>query len=1165
MGFVASPFEGLGQLYYRTTLLTTRDGLSDNDVTCFFKDRRGFMWIGTQNGLNRYDGHEFRIFRPGMHNSISNEVINAITEDETGHIWVATMEGLNRLDPYTLHWTNIFPDAKQSPKGLPNFIVWDLLWGKDHRLWIASDVFELAALDIKTGRYTYFDWPAFARRESRLAHNSYRSIQRMAAGKGQTLWLGTSGGLVKLDVATGQFTYLGGDYNSDVVELKYDSILRKVFMSVENGKTYVYDEEKETFDELGMEVMPYPSSFYHVPLASDGWMGSSQGVIEISRSTGRAWVYRDLPRRTGMPQPGYVRRVWVESNGLFWAATAKGVLKSESSTSSPAFLPLVKVEDETQPNQMGGTIWDAQLGAYMVCAGEARKVFLVYPSTGKIVTLSTDAGGNEFSSCHSFSIDRQGQIWLLTSCNIYRFNRDKKQFVYEPMPNAGNETIFRDMVQDARGNYWVAAYRGGIYMKPAGSSQWIILDTGDFAYTHKAMALCSDTVRNAVWIGTFSEGLFRYDLETKKLRHINLSQIASVSASHALVHDIHLDKLGQVWVATHSGGLFRWSEAPGKPPEVKRLSMREGMPGNNCLAVTDGAGNSIWVLTGQQLLSITLDGKMVADAEGKAGFPFIRFFSDERLPHGMYYNEKNEQLAVAVAGGLLLQPALHTVTAQSYPLVITRMITGKGEHKDTTESPDKPVTLNYAQNAISFSFAGLSYSMNQELHYQYQLLGYDNDWTSASVNRSVNFQNLDPGKYKFRVRALNGHNQVIGVSAPINFEIIPPFWRRWWFVGLIAMLLAAAILAWVNMLRQRIKSQKLLTYFATSLYGQNTVEDIYWDIAKNCIGQLQFEDCVIYGYDEESQVLVQRAAYGPKNPHTHIIVNPIEIPLGSGIVGAVAASLKPEVVADTSKDSRYIVDDCSRLSEIAVPIVVDNKLYGVIDSEHPQKGFYTREHLRILMQIADISATKISKFLIEERLRMKIARDLHDEMGSTLTSINIISKLAMEHADGNELLREQLQKIKDHSGQIMDSMSDIIWAINPYNDSLEKLVLRMKEQAAEMMDPVGMQYTFSDEASHVPVLLNPEQRKEIFLIFKEAIHNAVKYSHAQKLEIVLRLEENQLLLSVKDDGVGFSTEAKVAGNGLRNMRGRAGQLNALLHISSKPGAGTLIDLTVPVT
>src|SRR5690606_24718828 len=125
-----------------------------------------------------------------------------------------------------------------------------------------------------------------------------------------------------------------------------------------------------------------------------------------------------------------------------------------------------------------------------------------------------------------------------------------------------------------------------------------------------------------------------------------------------------------------------------------------------------------------------------------------------------------------------------------------------------------------------------------------------------------------------------------------------------------------------------------INYFAISLFGQNTEDEILWDLARNCISRLGFEDCVIYLVDEDRRVLIQKAAYGPKNPKGFTIHDPLEIPLGAGIVGSVALSGKAELVHDTSKDPRYIQDDAFRYSELCVPIMVEDKVIGVIDSEH---------------------------------------------------------------------------------------------------------------------------------------------------------------------------------------------------------------------------------------
>lgn len=161
--------------------------------------------------------------------------------------------------------------------------------------------------------------------------------------------------------------------------------------------------------------------------------------------------------------------------------------------------------------------------------------------------------------------------------------------------------------------------------------------------------------------------------------------------------------------------------------------------------------------------------------------------------------------------------------------------------------------------------------------------------------------------------------------------------------------------------------EKIFLYFSTSILGKNTEEEILWDLAKNCIAQLHFSDCVIYLLDEAEQTLVQKAAYGPKNPRDEDIYRPIGIPVGSGITGSVARSGIAEIVSDTSLDARYIVDDAPRLSEITVPIVLDGKVLGVIDCEHPDRHFFTPQHLRLITAMASICAIKLSRLRAEQR------------------------------------------------------------------------------------------------------------------------------------------------------------------------------------------------------
>ena len=197
----------------------------------------------------------------------------------------------------------------------------------------------------------------------------------------------------------------------------------------------------------------------------------------------------------------------------------------------------------------------------------------------------------------------------------------------------------------------------------------------------------------------------------------------------------------------------------------------------------------------------------------------------------------------------------------------------------------------------------------------------------------------------------------------------------WQLVVLIAFLLlfvAGAVWLTYRLAQHRkmtIASRKMIEYFALSGYEEYSVDAILWDIARNCISRLNFEDCVIYLVDEERKMLVQKAAYGPKSPKGFEIANPIEIPLGQGIVGWVARAGRATIISDTSKDKRYIVDDERRFSEMTVPIIHEGKVIGVIDSEHKRKHFYTRKQLEAVQAIASLSSAKISRAIALESMK----------------------------------------------------------------------------------------------------------------------------------------------------------------------------------------------------
>lgn len=1161
VALLLSHLESGAQLYVRSELFSVRDGLSDNRISCLLQDKSGFFWIGTRNGLNRYDGHEFRVFRPTHTNSISNEIINDLASDDSGYLWVATMEGLNKYDPRTDLWVN-YGVAENSQLAIPNWMVRDIHVDSNQRLWIVTDVRELSSLDLRTGKITRYDWPSFARTHPVLGTTAYRSIQKLIPGKPGYFFLGTNRGLVEFNIKTGEFKYLGGHYNENLRDMHYDALRGRVLIVTEEGELFEYIEKTGHFKAAFVHDLPYPSSNWLEPDPEDQWLASPKGLLQASAANNGIWLHPFVAHIEGYLQPGGVSATYREAPGVIWVGSPNGLNRMDWRSSMARFIPLAPASFRDGENKFASVFADSASGNYFVCGGGLKKVFVVHDKKN-ISTYERDLTGRPFSNCNAICPDNSGNIWLLTEESLYRWNTNRLGFEAMPPPPEGFIYNFRDMVALPDGSMMLAAFSSGLWTFQPGTKQWKLLSDGGFRYTGKPTSLAIDRATGMLWVGTFGNGLFGLHSAKGDIRHYDPEQDGASVAPLHLINDLDITNDGKLLVATNAGGIFTLRAGVDGKVSWQHFSMREGLLSNQFLSVVAGDNGQIWALSGHRVHQLDSFGKNVEPLVLNRIMPIASNSSDERMPHAAFFDHKNRQFLYASGGGLNLVPANSERIAGKFPVVFTQIhVAGKWKTILDASANDQ-LEVPYRYNSISFQFAALYFERSRDIQYQHRLEGYNEEWQDGT--HTASFNNLPPGKYRFVVRALVPGNSSTPPTASFSFSIVPPFWRTWWFISGLAALLALGLFLWIQSLRRNVRSQKILTYFATSLYGQNSVDDVFWDIARNCISQLKFEDCVIYLFNEERQTLLQRAAYGPKSPGLHELVNPLEIKLGVGIVGHVAKTLKAEIVKDTSKDRRYIVDDNARLSEMAVPIIVDGKLFGVIDSEHTRKNFYTRRHLQLMTRIAEICAAKISKYQIEERIRLKIARDLHDEMGSTLTSINIISKMAMEEAAGQPELQEQLQKIKDHSARVMDSMSEIVWAINPANDSFEKTILRMKEFATEILEPAGINVFFNEEEGLSRMQLDIEKRKEIYMIFKEVITNAAKYSDATEVHVQFRDDAGRLLMRVVDNGKGFDLHAAASGNGLKNMRTRAAQLQAEFTLESIEGTGTAIQLIAPIT
>jgi signal transduction histidine kinase len=227
--------------------------------------------------------------------------------------------------------------------------------------------------------------------------------------------------------------------------------------------------------------------------------------------------------------------------------------------------------------------------------------------------------------------------------------------------------------------------------------------------------------------------------------------------------------------------------------------------------------------------------------------------------------------------------------------------------------------------------------------------------------------------------------------------------------------------------------------------------------------------------------------------------------------------------------------------------------------------FYCIVTIVIAIILFSVYKIRINQILRLQSIRQRIARDLHDDIGSTLSSISMMSKMAaVSDSAGKEKSTELFSTIGKASTQAMDLMSDIVWSVNPENDKMENIVSRMREYASVILDAADISFELETDESALHILLPMEKRKDFFLIFKEAINNLAKYSHATKAQIKLSEKNHCLVLYITDNGNGFNPGKAFSGNGLKNMKARAEQLHAKFEISSQQNSGTVISLSVPL-
>jgi len=372
-------------------------------------------------------------------------------------------------------------------------------------------------------------------------------------------------------------------------------------------------------------------------------------------------------------------------------------------------------------------------------------------------------------------------------------------------------------------------------------------------------------------------------------------------------------------------------------------------------------------------------------------------------------------------------------------------------------------------------------------------------------------------------------------------------------------------------LRRKTRYLEVIHEFALSQVGLDSLEDIVWNVAKTAIAELGFVDCVIYLLDEQGETLIQKAAHGPKNPVAQDILDPITIPVGKGIVGSVAQSGRVECIQDVRKDSRYIIDDTQRLSELAVPIIHNDRVIGVLDSEHPEAGFFTTEHVQLLTTIASLASTRIDTALAMDRLRSTIEQLQATERDLAAKAMELKeakSKADRASAEKSNFLANMSHEIRTPMTAIV-GYADLLtrpegtleekneWAAQVRRNADHLLglvndVLDLSKIEAGELSPDIMTCDFNVLVSDVHALMRPHAEKKNLLfevdlqgslpviiqtdpvrlrqILINFLSNAIKFTHEGSVvlgvhsDAIAASAELEVIIDVKDTGIGIPAE-----------------------------------------
>ncbi len=807
--------------------LTTAEGLSENATYCLLQDRTGFLWVGTQDGLNRYDGTGFRIFPPNPRNAraLASGFILALAEERrTGHLWVGTGGGgLSRYDPATERFRTW--RATGQPGGLASDFVRAVFVDRAGRVWVGTEN-GLCRYEPRTGAFVTYPHLLAPGERPDARHQSVRALTQ---GPDGTLWVGTGDGhLNRVDERRDLLLtawqppatpLTAGGPGPDVGQRAITTLLFdhawRLWLGTEGAglrayepatgriRTYLPAPPNTTSPPHHLTTV-LPSATIHCLLrdhAGTLWVGTAGGLSRFDDLTGTFRTIRHNPGfpNTSLPDDG-VQSLWQDRCGLLWVATEGGLASFTDQPGAFAQLgPLLTGAWAVAAAAPVGSLW---LGTE-----EAGLLRLMPGAAPEPVPLT--APGQHPLFIRALAPDRAGGVWVGTQSSGLRHYDPATGRVrtlrHDPtQPVSLVDDYVRGLLLDRSGTLWVGTEGGLSALDPrTGLGPAFRHDPAD------AASLPSDYVRQTLedrrgrlWIATGGGGLALLDSARRgrftTFRHG--PQPTTLAADFVRV--IHQDQRGTLWLGTEGGGLCRLDDA--RPPgRFTTFDQRRGLPSNVVYGILEDGAGFLWLSTNKGVARFDPRTGAVRRYDTRDGLPrdefnagaFLRTPADGRCYFG------------GPAGLTGFHPDSLRPNALVPPVVVTGLrLFNQPLALDSALSVRRALRLRPNENFLTFEFAALNFRLPDKNRYSYRLEGLPGDrWIDAGNRHEAPFTNLPPGEYTFRVRAANNDGLWNQQGAAVRVLIPPPWHGTWWFR--FGLLLGGVGLLW---LAYRARVQQLL-------------------------------------------------------------------------------------------------------------------------------------------------------------------------------------------------------------------------------------------------------------------------------------------------------------------------------------------------------------------